>query len=65
MRRLEISKIVIYLMLFVFTLMVLVPLLNLLALSLTDPGKAHLMGGLDIFRRDSQQSITNCYCPIP
>ena len=49
MRRLEISKIVIYLMLFVFTLMVLVPLLNLLALSLTDPGKAHLMGGLDIF----------------
>ncbi|MEC0202003.1 carbohydrate ABC transporter permease [Paenibacillus lautus] len=49
MKRLEISKIVIYLMLFVFTLMVLVPLLNLLALSLTDPGKAHLMGGLDIF----------------
>ncbi|MGG3279831.1 carbohydrate ABC transporter permease [Paenibacillus solani] len=48
MRRLEISKIVIYLLLFVFTLMVLVPLLNLLALSLTDPGKAHLMGGLDI-----------------
>ncbi|MGV2806660.1 carbohydrate ABC transporter permease, partial [Clostridium perfringens] len=35
MRRLEVSKIVIYLMLFVFTLMVLVPLLNLLALSLT------------------------------
>lgn len=48
MRRLEISKIVIYLMLFAFTLMVLVPLLHLLALSLTDPGKAHLMGGLDI-----------------
>lgn len=48
MRRLEFSKIVIYLMLFVFTLMVLVPLLNLLALSLTDPGKAHLMSGLDL-----------------
>ncbi|WP_244892284.1 hypothetical protein [Paenibacillus glucanolyticus] len=55
MRRLEISKIVIYLMLFAFTLMVLVPLLHLLALSLTDPGKAHLMGGLDIIPRDSLQ----------
>ncbi|CAM3343592.1 MULTISPECIES: carbohydrate ABC transporter permease [Paenibacillus] len=48
MRRLEFSKIVIYVLLFLFTLMVLVPILNLLALSLTDPGKAHLMGGLDI-----------------
>jgi len=48
MRRLELSKIVIYVLLFLFTLMVLIPILNLLALSLTDPGKAHLMGGLDI-----------------
>ncbi|GIO90866.1 carbohydrate ABC transporter permease [Paenibacillus lactis] len=48
MRRLEFSKIVIYVLLFLFTLMVLVPILNLLALSLTDPGKAHLMSGLDI-----------------
>lgn len=48
MRRLEFSKIVIYVLLFLFTLMVLIPILNLLALSLTDPGKAHLMSGLDI-----------------
>lgn len=48
MKRLEFSKIVIYLILFLFTLMVLMPLLNLLALSLTDPENVHLMGGLDI-----------------
>lgn len=49
MRRLELSKIIIYIILFLSTLTVLVPILNLLALSLTDPGKAHLMGGLDIW----------------
>jgi putative aldouronate transport system permease protein len=48
MRRLELSKIIIYLILFLSTLTVLVPILNLLALSLTNPDKAHLMGGLDI-----------------
>ncbi|MDQ6421490.1 carbohydrate ABC transporter permease [Paenibacillus sp. LHD-117] len=48
MRRLEMSKIIIYVILFLSTLTVLVPILNLLALSLTDPSKAHLMGGLDI-----------------
>ncbi|RIX51228.1 carbohydrate ABC transporter permease [Paenibacillus nanensis] len=49
MRRLELSKIIIYIILFLSTLTVLVPILNLLALSLTDPGKAHLMSGLDIW----------------
>lgn len=49
MRRIEFSKIIIYFILFIFTLMVLVPLVNLLALSLTDPNNAHLMGGLDLF----------------
>lgn len=48
MKKLELSKIIIYIILFLFTLAVLVPLLNLLALSLTDPSKAHLMDGLDI-----------------
>ncbi|QJC52582.1 carbohydrate ABC transporter permease [Paenibacillus albicereus] len=48
MRRLEGSKIAIYLLLFAFTLTVLVPLLNLLALSFTAPGKAYLMSGLDL-----------------
>lgn len=49
MRRIEFSKIIIYFILFIFTLMVLVPLVNLLALSLTDPNNAHLMDGLDLF----------------
>ncbi len=48
MRRLELSKIIIYSILFLATLTVLVPILNLLALSFTDPDKAHLMDGLDI-----------------
>ncbi|MFF2886172.1 carbohydrate ABC transporter permease [Paenibacillus sp. NPDC057967] len=48
MRRLELSKIIIYVILFLSTLAVLVPILNLLALSLTAPGRAHLMSGLDI-----------------
>lgn len=49
MRRLELSKVFIYVILFVSTLTVLIPILNLLALSLTNPGNAHLMGGLDIW----------------
>lgn len=49
MKRLELSKIIIYLILFLSTLTVLVPIVNLLALSLTDPANAHRMGGLDIF----------------
>jgi len=48
MRRLELSKIIIYLILFASTLTVLIPIVNLLALSLTDPASAHKMGGLDI-----------------
>lgn len=48
MRRLELSKIIIYSILFLATLTVLVPILNLLALSFTDPNKAHLMDGLTI-----------------
>ncbi|MHA6482155.1 carbohydrate ABC transporter permease [Paenibacillus sp. strain BS8-2] len=48
MKRLEISKIIIYFVLFLATLTVLIPILNLLALSLTAPGNAHLMSGLDI-----------------
>ncbi|MFD0714434.1 carbohydrate ABC transporter permease [Paenibacillus sp. GCM10027626] len=49
MRRLELSKVIIYIILFATTLAVLIPLLNLLALSLTAPGRAHLMSGLDIW----------------
>jgi len=52
MRRLELSKVVIYIMLFLSTLAVLVPIVNLLALSLTDPSRAHEMGGLDILPKD-------------
>lgn len=48
MKKLDISKIVIYLILFLFSLAVLIPILNLLAISLTDASKAHLMNGLDI-----------------
>ncbi|MCU6711613.1 carbohydrate ABC transporter permease [Paenibacillus sp. J5C_2022] len=48
-RRPEWSKIIIYTLLFLLTLTVLVPILNLLALSLTEPNRAHLMSGLDIW----------------
>lgn len=49
MGKIEISKVMIYFILFLSTLMVLVPIVNLLALSLTDPSQAHLMDGLDIW----------------
>ena len=48
MRNIELSKVIIYLFLILCTLAVLVPLIHLLALSLTDPSKAHLMSGLDL-----------------
>lgn len=48
MRRVEPTKIVIHVFLFLCTLAVLLPLVNLLAVSLTDPAKAHLMDGLDL-----------------
>lgn len=48
MRRLELSKSVIYVLLFLATLTILIPILNLLALSLTDPLNAHKMSGLDL-----------------
>jgi putative aldouronate transport system permease protein len=47
-KRFEPSKIIIYLLLFLGTLAVLVPLINLLAISLTDPAQAHLMDGLSL-----------------
>lgn len=48
MRRLEWSKVIIYFILFLCTLAVLVPIINLLAISLTDHSQAHLMNGLDL-----------------
>ncbi len=48
MRKLELSNVVIYLLLFLLTLTILIPILNLLALSLTDPLQAPEMSGLDI-----------------
>jgi ABC-type sugar transport system, permease component len=48
MRRIEPTKVLIHVFLFLCTLAVLVPLVNLLAVSLTDPAKAHLMDGLDL-----------------
>jgi putative aldouronate transport system permease protein len=48
MRRIELSKVAIYGFLFLSTLAVLIPLINLLAVSLTDPSHAHLMNGLDL-----------------
>ena len=49
MKKIELSKIFIYLMLFLFTLAVLIPIINLVAISLTDHSQAHLMNGLDLF----------------
>ena len=48
MRRVEASKVIFYLALGLCTLAVLIPLINLLAVSLTAPSHAHLMGGLDL-----------------
>ncbi|PAE43082.1 carbohydrate ABC transporter permease [Bacillus sp. 7884-1] len=46
--KLSISSIVIYSILFVISLAILVPLLHLLAMSLSDPLKVHELGGLGI-----------------
>jgi len=48
MRKVEPMQVVIYSLLFLLTLTVLIPILNLLAQSLTDPARAPEMGGLDI-----------------
>ncbi|OUM97157.1 MAG: ABC transporter permease [Thermobacillus sp. ZCTH02-B1] len=49
MRRIEPMKVFIHVFLFLCTLAVLLPLVNLLAVSLTDPAYAHLMDGLDLW----------------
>lgn len=49
MRKIQLSKVIIYIILFILTLTVLIPILNLLALSLSDPLQAHKLKGLDIF----------------
>ncbi|CAG5085889.1 Protein LplC [Thermobacillus xylanilyticus] len=49
MRRVELTKVIIHVFLFLCTLAVLLPLINLLAVSLTDPAHAHLMDGLDLW----------------
>lgn len=48
MRKLQLSTIIIYVTLFILTLIVLIPILNLLAMSLSDPLQVHKLKGLDI-----------------
>lgn len=48
MKKLKWSSIIIYSTLFLITLTMLIPLLNIVALSLTDPANVHKMSGLDI-----------------
>lgn len=48
MRRFQLSTVIIYITLFILTLIVLFPILNLLAMSLSDPLKVHTLKGLDI-----------------
>lgn len=48
MKKIKWSSVIIYSVLFFITLTMLIPILNILALSLTDPVNAHKMRGLDI-----------------
>lgn len=49
MRRFNLTMVIIYSILILISLIVLVPILNLLAMSLSDPLKVHELNGLDIF----------------
>jgi putative aldouronate transport system permease protein len=48
MKKQNLTKIIISIILFMLTLTVLIPILNLLAMSLSDPLKVHKLGGLEI-----------------
>ncbi|MDT9025088.1 carbohydrate ABC transporter permease [Rossellomorea aquimaris] len=48
MKKQNLTKIIISVTLFIVTLTVLIPILNLLAMSLSDPLKVHKLGGLEI-----------------
>ncbi|NQD66801.1 carbohydrate ABC transporter permease [Bacillus haikouensis] len=48
MKKQNLTKIIISITLFMLTLTVLIPILNLLAMSLSDPLKVHKLGGLEI-----------------
>ena len=48
MRKFTLTKSIIYFVLFLFSLAVLIPLLNILAMSLSDPAKVSELSGLDI-----------------
>jgi putative aldouronate transport system permease protein len=48
MKRISLSSIIIYLTLFLISITIIVPILNLLAISLSDPLKVHELNGLDI-----------------
>jgi putative aldouronate transport system permease protein len=48
MKKQNLTKIIISVTLFILTLTVLIPILNLLAMSLSDPLKVHKLGGLEI-----------------
>jgi putative aldouronate transport system permease protein len=48
LKRLSVSKTIIYSILFLLTLSILVPILNLVAMSFSDPLKVHELDGLDI-----------------
>lgn len=49
LKKLSLSTVIIYTILFLATVTILVPILNLLAKSLSDPLQAHKLTGLDIF----------------
>ncbi|MEH7333581.1 carbohydrate ABC transporter permease [Neobacillus drentensis] len=48
MKKLSLSSVIIYTLLFLLSISVLIPILNLLAMSLSDPLKVHELKGLDI-----------------
>jgi putative aldouronate transport system permease protein len=48
MKRIKVSSVIIYTVLFLITLTMLIPVLNILAISLTDPANVQKMKGLDI-----------------
>jgi putative aldouronate transport system permease protein len=47
-KRISLSSIIIYLTLFLISMTIIIPILNLLAMSLSDPLKVHELNGLDI-----------------
>ena len=48
MKKLSLSSVIIYIILFLLSISVLIPILNILAMSLSDPLKVHELKGLDI-----------------